>query len=132
MISTIKTNERFAKLTNLDIKTHYRKIEFYAFPSDFLSALAYWITSQNPNDYIVDLGPALNAFKRYLMPFFPNPLVPEQFTFNSLNAIINEDTLEKIPEILDLNKLKPDFIDLGALARNVFYMILREQITQRG
>jgi len=35
-----------------------------------------------------------------------------------------------IPELMELNEMKPDFYDLGALARNVFYMICREQITQ--
>lgn len=130
MKAEIKTNTRYRRLCNNDISTHYRELEFYVLPSEFLGALAYWITVQNPNRAIINLTPPLRAFKEYIFTFFPNPLIPEKHTFKTLQKIISEETLETIPEILELNHIKPDFIDLGALARNIFYMILREHITQ--
>ena len=47
-----------------------------------------------------------------------------------IKKLTDENLFVAIPEILALNEMKPDFIDLGALSRNVFYHILREQITQ--
>ena len=44
--------------------------------------------------------------------------------------LTDEDLYIAIPEILALNEMKPDFICLWALSRNVFYDILRSQITQ--
>lgn len=129
-MNTIKTNSRFDRLTNLDISTHYRNIEFYAFPHDFLAAFAYWVVLQNLNRTPINLAPALLGFKDYLAKFFTSGVVPEKFTYGRLQEVINDDVFESINPILDLNKLKPDFIDLGALARNVFFMILREHITQ--
>lgn len=130
MNSTISTNDRFDKLTNLDISTHYSDMEYYLFVSDFKSALAYWITSQNPNSETIEVKPALDAFECHVMKYIDNKLIPEKFSFKQLKEIISDDVFEKIPEVMALNNLKPDFIDLGALARNVFYMVAREQITQ--
>jgi len=126
----IKTNDRFDRLTNLDISTHYRDIRFYALPSQFLGAFAYWVTAQNPNETLIDILPSLEAFKRHILNSFENPVIPEKFSFGGLRQLINAEVFESIPEILALNKLKPDFIDLYALARNIFYMILRQHITQ--
>ena len=120
----------FEQLTNRYISINYSDIELYVLPSDFLGAFAYWVVAQNPNDNLIDINPSLLAFKEYVFSQFVNPSIPEKFTFKLLQDIISEDVFEKIPAILDLNKLKPDFIDLSALARNVFYMILREHITQ--
>jgi len=102
----------------------------YLLPEDILSAFAYWVTSQNPNKELINITPALTAYRKHTLLAFPNPKMPEEFNWNSLKALVNSDLFEEIPEILALNELKPDFIDLGALARNVFYMVLREQITQ--
>ena len=75
--------------------------------------------------------------------------MPVEFTYEKLNSLITEDVFESIPEIEELNHRKngrdgmgfssrfdtpepdDDFIDLGALARNVFYMIMRESITHQ-
>ena len=130
-MNIIVTNDRFDKLTNLDISTHYRDIDIYLFPSDFLGALAYWITVQNPNRQLIDMKPALLAYQDYIQGCFENRRMPEKFNFDRLQEVVNENVFGGIPEILLLNEMKPDFIDLGALARNVFYMLLREQITQR-
>jgi hypothetical protein len=129
-MNEIETNDKFDKLTNLDISTHYRDIDIWALPSEFLGAFAYWVVVQNPNKGLIDIHPALMAFNFYVLSFFDDPALPEKFNYERLNKMIDEDVFASIPEILTLNELKPDFIDLGALARNMFYMILREHITQ--
>jgi hypothetical protein len=126
----IKINDRFDTLTNLDISTHYRDQKFYLFPSSFMSAFAYWVTKQNPNEGFIDLRPSMIAYKAHVDTFFENPEIPVLFSFDKVKEVVNDDIFEKIPEILALNTMKPDFIDLGALARNVFYMVMREYITQ--
>ena len=130
MNTVIMTNDRFDRLCNNDISTHYRDIEIWLMPSSFLGAFAYWVVAQNPNDELIDIVPALSAFKNYIFSQFANPKIPKKFTFKLLSDLISEEAFEAMPDILALNELKPDFIDLGALARNVFYMILRECITQ--
>lgn len=150
LMQHIKTNKRFDKLTNLDIKTHYRDGEFYLSKSSFVGAFAYWTVVQSPYDIPTDkLLPALQGFLKYISPLFEEVL-PEKFTFGRLQEIINEEAFEKIPEIESLNHAKIemkgfmasssryhttkpdyDYIDLGALTRNIFYMLLRECITQR-
>lgn len=121
---------RFDKLTNNDISVHYRDQEFWLFPNSFLSAFAYWVNSQNPNVHFIDLMPPLKAYNIHVCKFFENVNIPEKFTYGRIGEVVNEDVFEKIPEILALNEMEPDFIDLGALARNVFYMVMREYITQ--
>ncbi len=136
MNNKITTNDRFDRLCNNDISTHYRDINFYVMPSCLMGAFAYWVVYQHPNnDFIgnndfTGINPALVAFEGHILSYFKNPLLPEEMTYDLLASIINEDSFAEIPYILALNDLKPDFIDLGALARNVFYMVLREHITQ--
>jgi len=117
------------KLTNKDISDKYQLASFYFSFSYFLGAMAYWVTAQNPNKELIDLAPVLKAFGDFIRPSFENIILPQKFTYVELSNLISDDNFEKIPEIMALNKLEPDFIDLGALARNVFYMILREKIT---
>lgn len=67
------------------------------------------------------------------------------FTYDELAAIIHEDVFESIPDIEALNHPRIssgpgyenrhevgnphyDFIDLGALARNIFYSMVRHHI----
>ena len=141
-----KTNDRFDRLTNLDIVTRYREKEFWFMLSDFVGAFAYWATTQSPYK-ILDIA-ALKAFKEYILELYPKiNEMPEMFTYKELSKIITEDVFEGIPEIELLNNPKVssgegyskrhttwhpdyDFIDLGALARNIFYMMCREYITQ--
>ena len=145
----IKTNDRFDKLTNLDIATHYKDWEGYLMQSDFMGAFAYWIVSQSP--YLApEIDAALKAFGRYVSSAIAENDV-KRFTYSELQDFINEDVLAAIPEIEIFNhakierkgfvasssrfhKTKPDYdyIDLGALAHNIFYMVLRESITQGG
>jgi len=146
-VTEIKTNDRFDKLTNLDISTHYRDKKFYVSKFYILGALSYWITVQSP--YVVpDVFSAITDFYAYLnIKLGIGTLFPVYFTYDELSGLISEKTFESIHSIEILNHPKIssgegyenrhnnphpdyDFIDLGALARNVFYMILREIITQ--
>lgn len=142
-----ETNARFDKLTNRDISTHYNDKEYYFGRSDCLAAFAYWAVFQSPYD-TPDITKALDAFGIYIAKKIPAGDVVK-FTYKDLEKFINEEVLKSIPEIEKLNHAKIeiegfiasssryhttkpdyDYIDLEALARNIFYMLLREQITQ--
>jgi len=143
----IKTNDRFDKLTNLDISTHYSAGSWWICKCSFMGAFAYWVVAQSPYD-APDIAEPLKAFDKYLDKLFKDDEVIE-VRYEELQKLICEEVFESIPEIEKLNhakieqvgfiasssryhKTKPDYdyIDLSALARNVFYMLLREQITQ--
>lgn len=113
------------RLCNLDIAENFQDIDDFCLVfADFKGAFAYWVAYQNPNDtYVVDN--ALKAFSDYIRKEFKNIDVAEFFSYKRLSNLLTEDKLGNIPEILKLSRMKPDFIDLGALARNVFYMIIR-------
>ena len=53
MNTEIKANDRFDRLCNLDISTHYRDIKFYVSSSYLLAAFAYWVVAQNPNKELI-------------------------------------------------------------------------------
>ena len=145
-MTEIKTNDRFDKLTNLDISTRHRGGEFWLMRCDFLGAFAYWVVAQSPYD-TPDITPALEAFGAYIAGIIEDD-IPKKFTYDEVSALITGEVFEAIPEIEKLNHRKngregvgfssryskphpdDDFIALGALARNVFYMIIREQVTQ--
>ena len=147
MAKTIETNTKFNRLTNLDISSHYKHGSRWFCKSAFLGAFAYWVVSQSPYN-APEITPALIAWDKHLAITFPDSAMPVEFSYNELSAMITEDVFASIPEIEKLNHRKnkragagfcsrygkpspdDDFIDLGALARNVFYMILRESITQ--
>jgi len=130
----ITTNERFDKLTNLDISTHYRNRKYWFMKNDLLSAFAYWVVKQSP-DETPNITKPLKSFNKYVSTLYDNQNMPIEINFDRLSDIISGEKFEEIPDILALNIAKEnapscDFIDLYALARNVFYMILRENITQ--
>jgi len=148
-MTTITTNPRFDRLTNLDISTHYRGGEYWFMHSDFLATFAYCVVAQSPYN-VPDITDALTAFSKYVSIKVKERL-PEMFTYDELSLFITSDVFKSIPEIEILNHPKIssgigyenrmedypeknpdyDFIDLNALARNIFYMLLRESITQR-
>ncbi len=147
MNTQIETNPPPHKLTNRDISTYHRGDEYYFMRSDFLGAFAHWVVVQSPYD-APDMAAALAAFAEYVGKRVQSGM-PEKFTYDDLSEFISDKVFESISEIEALNhprvssgpgyenrhkKMHPDydFIGLGALARNVFYMILRESITQRG
>lgn len=146
----IKTNDRFDRLCNLDISTHYMDKEYYLFKSSLLSAFAYCVVNQSPYD-TPDINDSLKAFDKYISEYFIGDVMPVKITYHRLREIIDEDAFEDIPEIEKLNHAKIeqpgfiasssryhttkpdyDYIDLGALARNVFYMVLRIYICDGG
>jgi hypothetical protein len=126
--SKLKNMNKDNRLTNRDISETYREHEFWIFRSDILSAFSYWVTSQNRNGTFISDKPT-EAYSNYITPFFENLKVPQKLSYEKLSEMIDEKIFVTIPEILELNEMEPDFIDLGALARNVFYMVVREQIT---
>ena len=142
-----KTNDRFDKLTNLDISNYYQSTDFWLFKSSFLAAFSYCVVSQSPYD-TPDITESLKAFNNYLSEIFGEEELLK-FQYSDIDAIISSDIFESIPEIEILNhpkiesgllfnscsryhtmKTDYDFIDLGALARNTMYMVMREYITQ--
>lgn len=138
-MTVLETNDRFDSLTNLDISTHYRDREYWFMKSSFMGAFAYWATSQSPYD-APDITEPTKAFSDYIDSKYPRlDEIPEQFTYDQLSELISDEVFESIPAIEALNHKKiegdaskgpdHDFIDLGALSRNIFYMILRESIT---
>lgn len=144
-----KTNNRFDQLTNRDISTHYSKHKFWFSLNDFNAALAYWLVIQSPYD-VPDIKKPLLAFNDYMknmLNWKDSATGLIEFSYDQLKNFINEDVFESIPQIEKLNHPKVsagagyadrhnnprpnyDFIDLGALARNVFYMMLREPICE--
>ena len=141
-MTTISTNDRFDKLTNFDISTHYREREYWFMRSSVLASFAYWVVYQSPYD-TPDITSALNAFGVYVAGEIEDGEV-KRFTYDELREFINEDVFESIPEIEKLNhpkidtgvrfnictryekpKADYDFIDLDALARNVTFMLFR-------
>jgi hypothetical protein len=93
--------------------------------SDFRGAMAYWLIAQEP-DIDIDINKPLEAFTRYLKNrFFHNSDDIIAFSYDRLSRIISEDVFMAIPELMTLNKLNPNFYDLGVLARNVLSMMWR-------
>jgi hypothetical protein len=117
-------------LTNRDISANHRDYKFHLMLSDFRGAFAYWLISQE-SQIDLDIKKPLDAFTKYLeQKYFKSNGTVKEFTYDQLNNLISEDVFIAIPEVMELNEMQPNFYDLGALARNVFYMICREQITQ--
>ena len=131
------------RLTNADISDNYRDVSMWLMRKDFTGQFANWVVQQSPYE-VPDLQDALLAYANYVSLAFGDESCKE-FSYDELAAIVHEDELEKIPEVLALNVPKVssglgyidrytvphpdyDFIDLGALARNVFYSMVRSHI----
>ena len=133
-------------LTNLEISKYYRDVEYVFTRNAVLGKFAEWVVRQSPYD-TPDITAALVAFNKYISHRFDS-CACQTFTYEELKGYLSMAVFKSIPEIEILNHRKnkregigfssryftpepdDDFIDLGALAKNVFYMILREQITQ--
>ena len=121
------------KLTNQDISANFGDIKMHLMLNDFRGAMAYWLASQQINTSIkIGIDKPLNAFTKYMQQkYFKTESSVIEFTYEQLKNLVSEDVFIAIPELMELNEIEgKDFYDLGALSRNVFYMILREQITQ--
>lgn len=85
----------------------------------------------NNNDTYGIVADAIEAYTKFLQQkYFKTKDTVVKMNYDLIKKLTDEDLFIAIPEILMLNTMKPDFIDLGSLSRNVFYHILREQITQ--
>ncbi len=133
-------------LTNRDISENYRDYKFWLMRSALISEFAKWVVSQSPYTAPVITGPVA-AWAEYVGGLIESG-IPKSFTYDELNALITSEIFESMLDILALNEPRItegegymnrhtgpknpdyDFIDLGALARNVFYGILRECITE--
>jgi hypothetical protein len=124
-----KKMKKTFSLTNRDISENYRDYKFYLMLSDFRGAFAYWLISQE-SEIDLDIKKPLDAFTKYLKQKYFKSGTVKEFTYDQLHNLISEDIFIAIPEVMELNEMKPNFYDLGALARNVFFMICREKITQ--
>jgi len=118
-------------LYNKDIGENFKDEIFHLMLSDFNGAMAYWLAS-NSHRAKINIDKPLKAFSDYLQQkYFRSYNDVKGFTYDQLNSLISEDVFIAIPELLELNQIENnDYYDLCALARNVFYMICREQITQ--
>lgn len=136
-------NAAVQSLTNLDISENYRDVEIYMMRKGFTGQFARWVVEQSPYD-VPDITEALRAFNDYVTVLMGVETV-KKFDYEELNILISEQAFEKIPAVLALNVAKIssgpvwvdryttpnpdcDFIDLGALARNIFYSIIRHHI----
>jgi hypothetical protein len=137
------------KLTNRDIKEQYASTEFHLMKSEILGTFASWLIQQSPYD-TPNITKALKAYNEFLSIKFDSEDKVVKFTYKELSKYVSEDIFESIPEIEIFNHSKKDagkgfiasssryhktkadydFIDLGALARNIFYEICRNHITQ--
>ena len=118
-------------LTNNEIRERFSNETFYLMLSDFTGAMGYWLAA-NQHRAEVDIDKPLKAFSEYLQQkYFKTHDTVREFTFEQLNTLISEDVFIGIPELLKLNQIdSKDYYDLAALARNIFYMICREEIVQ--
>lgn len=131
------------RLTNLDISNDYRDVEMWLMRGDFTGMFARWVVEQSPYE-VPDFREALTQFNGYITEVMAGETC-KLFTYDELSAVISDEQLEKIPAVLALNVAKIgsgpafvdrhskphpdfDFIDLGALARNIFYSMVRSYI----
>lgn len=136
------------KLTNRDISEQYHNSEFYLMKYELLAMLANWVIRQSPYD-TPNITKAIKSYDKFLSARFDKEEKVIKFTYKELSDYISDDVFESIPEIEKLNnpkidngqkfascsryhktKADYDFIDLGALSRNMFYSICKDHITQ--
>jgi len=131
--SQLNTQEHF-RLPNNKLRELFSDGEFWVNAKDAVAAFTYWVFKQNPDLFRDDdllmsmkVHAAIKAFRNYIEGKIKDHM---PIPYRELEHYIHAIEFERIPEILALNQIRPEFIDLDALARNVFYMIIRESITQ--
>ena len=119
------------KLTNADISANYLQDKFHLMLNDFRGAFACWAVRQLEIPNYELLANAIKAYSEYLSKkYFRTKDTVIEMDCELLNKLTHEDLFIAIPEIYALNQVGNGFVDLGALSRNIFYDILRSQITQ--
>jgi len=131
-------------LTNADISRDFRHVEVYMMRKGFTGQFARWVVEQSPYG-CPDITAALTEFDAYVVLEVMEGEKVKKFSYEELNGIISEEVFETLPAVLALNVAKVtegagyrnrhrvphpdyDFIDLGALARNIFYSIIRNHV----
>jgi hypothetical protein len=119
------------KLTNADISANYLKDRFHLMLNDFRGSFACWVVRQLEVPNYELIANSIKAYSDYLSKkYFKTKDTVIEMDCEMLNKLTHEDLFIAIPEIYALNEVGTGFVDLGALSRNVFYDILRNQITQ--
>jgi len=118
-------------LCNRYLFDNYRDVHLWLLPCDFIAQLAYQIVCLNPNKEIIEIKPILESFEIEILKAFKNPELPEEFSYFGLETILIR-AIKDVPEIQALNRLKPSFIDLDALQRELFYGMIRHSIIESG
>lgn len=121
------------KLTNRDIQSVYDDIKFFVSLDDFRGAFACWVVRQfNAKDYLLIIN-AIKAYSEWLEKgmFKGKKIESIEMHYKKIEKLTSSKLFASIPEIYALNQVSGSgFVDLGALSRNVFFHILREEITQ--
>ena len=126
--------EMSSSLTNSDISRHYRDFEFHLCVNDIASAMQYWLNVQGKQmaDKHLLYVAGLEYEKHLLKYHFNNNNSFRVFTYHQLEDLISLPNFTKVEALVNVNQRPEgeDFIDLGALARNVRYMVMRLQIVE--
>ena len=112
-------------MTNRELSLTCSNNEYYVMVSDFIGSFAKWTAKQGIRNHS-NIDSATDSYKLYLLnTIFDGYDDVKKLSYHDIKELTSEDLFETIPNILELNNLKNDFIDLGALSRNVFYDIIR-------
>lgn len=132
------------KLTNLDVSKKYSNKIFLFSLNDFVSMFSYWVVQQHPYSFEV-LNDSVKAYSKYIQKNVEfGKLGFAGLSLKDLSNINNEARLFDVKEIAQLNKpkkesdetihfvsryigIKPefDFVDIGALASNINYTMVK-------
>lgn len=151
---TVDTNFRGLPATNLQL-SKLSELRMFLFPRDFTAQLAYWVVRQSPYTKPEALSDVVGEYHEFVSKIWNSQRVsievPIELSFHDVKGLVNEDVFARIPAIRALNRPKAggdvsmmfvsrysraidpdcDFIDLGALARNVFYGIVRHYLNDQ-
>lgn len=120
------------KLTNKDIDEGFRDVDCYLSFGDFSSCLIANVIKMTEE---LENTPDLNKIYQeceisFKSRFDQGVFGVTRFTYESLNLFLTPQKLASMPSLFELNQVDEGILSLGALARNMFYDILRESITQ--
>ena len=117
-------------MTNRDITEKYSRSDqtFIIGLTDFIGSFAKFVAKQGLENFN-NIDKATDEYKIFLLnTLFENNEHFIDISYSKINEYTSVELFEKLPNVLKLNETENDFIDLGALSRNVFYDIIREGI----
>jgi len=120
-------------LCNRYISDNYFNSRFYISELDLIWNMAKNIIQQwyddNRKIFITDnLQQIILEFKTYLNNNWFTNDIWQELSYEELSEILSESNLYNIVPIKKINNLRPYFIDISSLGRNVFYDTLRSSI----